>query len=50
MLTFSCILVEEEKIKAPLFNPSTVQASTNAIYVQEYVAQLLKQAFPHLQE
>ncbi len=43
-------LVEEEKIKTPLFNPATVQATSNAIYVQEYVAQLIKQAFPHLQE
>lgn len=41
-------LVEDNKIAAPLFDPTTVQAINNAVYVQEYVAQLLKQAFPHL--
>ncbi len=50
ILAYMFSLVEEEKIKAPLFNPASVQATSNAIYVQEYVAQLLKQAFPHLQE
>lgn len=41
-------LVEDNKIGAPLYDPTTVQAANNAVYVQEYVAQLLKQAFPHL--
>ena len=50
ILAYMFSLVEDNKISAPLFDPSSVQAATNAIYIQEYVAQLLKQAFPHLQE
>jgi len=50
ILAYMFSLVEDDKIAAPLFNPSTVQATSNIIYVQEYVAQLLKQAFPHMQE
>lgn len=50
ILAYMFSLVEQNKIGAPLFNPATVQAANNAIYVQEYVAQLLKQAFPHMQE
>ena len=49
ILAYMFSLVEENKIGAPLFNQN-VQAANNAIYVQEYVAQLLKEAFPHLQE
>lgn len=43
-------LVEQDQIKAPLFNPATVQASSNAEYIHQYVSELLKQAFSHLQE
>ena len=43
-------LVEEDKIPVPLFDPATVQVSSNAIFVQEYVAHLIKQAFTHLTE
>lgn len=50
ILAYMFSLVEDNKIPALLFNPATVQAANNAIYVQEYAAQLLKQAFPHLQE
>ena len=50
ILAYMFSLVEDNKISAPLFDPSSVQAANNAIYIQEYVAQLLKQAFPHLQE
>ena len=50
ILAYMFSLVEDNKISAPLFDPSSVQATSNAIYIQEYVAQLLKQAFPHLQE
>lgn len=50
ILAYMFSLVEENKLSAPLFNPASVQATSNAIYVQEYVAQLLKQAFPHMQE
>lgn len=50
ILAYMFSLVEENKLSAPLFNPASVQATSNAIYVQEYVAQLLKQAFPHMQD
>ena len=43
-------LVEEDKIPVPLFDPTTVQAASNALFLQEYVAQLIKQAFGHLSE
>ncbi len=43
-------LVEENKIAVPLFDPATVQAANNAVFVQDYVAQLIKQAFGHLTE
>ena len=43
-------LVENESIGTPLYDPTSVQVSSNTQFVQEYVAQLIKQAFPHLQE
>ena len=48
ILAFMFSLVEEDKISAPL--SATMQASSNALYIQQYVAELIKQAYPHLQE
>ncbi|XP_062503656.1 exportin-1-like isoform X2 [Corticium candelabrum] len=44
-------LVENGGIVAPLFNPSQVSdpTMTNQLFVHQYLQQLLKQAFPHLQ-
>ena len=42
-------LVEENKVVA-LFDPSSVQVPNNIVFIQEYVAQLIKQAFSHLTE
>ena len=50
ILAFMFQLVEEDKIPVPLFDPTTVSVNNNAVFVQEYVAQLIKQAFPHLTE
>lgn len=50
ILAYMFSLVEQDQIKVPLFNPSSVQATSNAEYVHSYVSELLKQAFPHLQE
>ena len=50
ILAFMFQLVEENKIAVPLFDPTTVQAANNALFVQDYVAQLIKQAFGHLTE
>ena len=50
ILAYMFTLVEEDKISAPLFNSSSGQATNNALFVQKYVAELLKQAFPHLKE
>lgn len=50
ILAFVFSLVEEDKIGAPLYNAATIQASSNALYIQQYVADLIKQAYPHLQE
>ena len=50
ILTFMFSLVEEDKITAPLYNAATIQANTNALYLQQYVADLIKNAYPHLQE
>ena len=50
ILAFMFSLVEEDKITAPLYNATTVQASSNAVYIQQYVAELIKTAYPHLQE
>ena len=46
ILAYMFNLVEEGKISVAL-NASAV---SNQVYVQEYVANLLKTAFPHLQE
>lgn len=50
ILAYMFTLVEENKITSPLFDPTKVQAASNMDYIQKYVAELLKQAFPHLQE
>lgn len=50
ILAYMFTLVEEDKITTPLFDPTKVQAASNVEYIQKYVAELLKQAFPHLQE
>ena len=50
ILAFMFQLVEQDKILVPLFDPTSVQVTSNAIFVQEYVAQLIKQAFNHLTE
>ena len=50
ILAYMLTLVEENKIASPLFDPTKVQAASNMDYIQKYVAELLKQAFPHLQE
>ena len=50
ILAYMFTLVEEDKITSPLFDPTKVQAASNVDYIQKYVAELLKQAFPHLQE
>ncbi|RXM97568.1 Ubiquitin carboxyl-terminal hydrolase 34 [Acipenser ruthenus] len=47
ILTYMFNLVEEGKINAAL-NPAT--PVNNQMFIQEYVANLLKSAFPHLQE
>lgn len=47
ILAYMFNLVEEGKINAPL-NPAT--PPNNQLFIQEYVANLLKSAFPHLQE
>ena len=50
ILAYMFTLVEDDKIASPLFDPTKVQAASNMDYIQKYVAELLKQAFPHLQE
>ena len=50
ILAFMFSLVEEDKITAPLYSSATVQASSNAVYIQQYVAELINTAYPHLQE
>ncbi len=47
ILVYMFNLVEEGKISAAL-NPSN--PVNNQMFIQEYVANLLKSAFPHLQE
>jgi len=44
-------LVETNKITAPLYNPSQVSNPnmTNSEFLREYVTNLLRNAFPHLQ-
>lgn len=47
ILVYMFNLVEEGKISTAL-NPSN--PVNNQVFIQEYVANLLKSAFPHLQE
>lgn len=47
ILAYMFNLVEEGKITVSL-NPAN--SANNQVFVQEYVANLLKTAFPHLQE
>ncbi|THG98585.1 hypothetical protein EW026_g3626 [Hermanssonia centrifuga] len=44
-------LVETNQITVPLFDPSTVPDAnvTNSVFLREYTANLLKAAFPHVQ-
>jgi len=43
-------LVQGGLLQAPLFDPATASAGmTNSTYLKEYIATLLKTAFPHLQ-
>jgi len=46
ILAYMFSLVEQQKITVPL-HPDQPD---NLVFVQEYVANLLKTAFPHLQE
>ena len=52
ILSYMFSLVESDKIKAVLFDPSNavIQAGDNTEFVHKYASSLLKQAFPHLQE
>lgn len=50
ILAFMFSLVEEDKISAPLYNLATMPAATNAVYIQQHVAEIIKQAYTHLQE
>ena len=45
-------LVETNQIGVPLFDPATVPDPnmSNAIFLREYTANLLKSAFPHVQK
>ena len=45
-------LVETNQISVPLFDPAVVPDPTisNAIFLREYTANLLKSAFPHVQK
>lgn len=47
ILAYMFNLVEEGKVSIAL---STTSPSNNQAHVQEYIANLLKTAFPHLQE
>ena len=44
-------LVETNQISVPLFDPATVPDPniSNSLYLREYTANLLKNAFPHVQ-
>ena len=50
ILAYMFQLVEEDKIPVPLFDPIAIQAASNAAFLQDYVATLIKQAFGHLSE
>ncbi|KAE8232674.1 hypothetical protein CF326_g2295 [Tilletia indica] len=43
-------LIESGQVQAPLWDPATVQdpAMTNRIFIRQYTANLLKNAFPHV--
>ena len=45
-------LVHTDQITVPLFDPSQVPDAniTNVVFLQEYTANLLKSAFPHVQK
>lgn len=47
ILAYMFNLVEEGKVSVAL---SSTTAANNQSYIQEYIANLLKTAFPHLQE
>lgn len=47
ILAYMFNLVEEGKITTSL---SPANPASNQVFIQEYVANLLKTAFPHLQE
>lgn len=47
ILAYMFNLVEEGKVNVAL---SATNPTNNQLYVQEYIANLLKMAFPHLQE
>jgi exportin-1 len=42
-------LVETNAIQAPLFDPATNPGKNNQLFLREYCATLLKNAFPHVQ-
>ena len=44
-------LAETNQITVPLFDPATVAdpSMSNSLYLREYTANLLKNAFPHVQ-
>jgi len=48
ILAFMFYIVEQNKISVPLNPAAQVNGQSNVEYVQEYVAGLLKTAFPHL--
>ncbi|KAK3751473.1 hypothetical protein QZH41_009183, partial [Actinostola sp. cb2023] len=43
-------LAESDKISQPLFNAAEVQYPSNKVYIQSYITDILKQAFPHLKD
>ena len=49
ILAYMFTLVETNKITVPLA-PTVTSAENNMPYVQEFLANLLKAAFPHLNE
>jgi exportin-1 len=43
-------LVDSGQVQAPLFDPATVEAGmTNQVFLKKYVADLLSNAFGHMQ-
>lgn len=47
ILAYMFTMVEMGRISVPL-GPGATSAADNVLYVQEFVANLLRQAFPHL--